>query len=158
MTERKLIHVVAGDENWAPTGDELQAIVKAFQDANYDPEGGIVATREVVRAECPIRMEVLEVDDDTQFVGHSALPAGLRAGREWTHTKTNNVYQVITVSNLNSTKPDFLPTVVYRDKDGAVWSRPLSEFVEKFSPPPTEDETELQYLLQLPPVEYAASL
>lgn len=134
MTTRKVIHLTVGNDNYEPTLEELQKIVELFQQAEFDPLGSWVATSSVVKVDAPIKADVLELDGNTEFVAHAALPDDLNAGRNWTHLKTGNTYEVITVSNLNSTKPDFVPTVVYRDNEGAIWSRPVCEFVEKFEP------------------------
>lgn len=141
MTMRKIVHLTVGNDSYEPTVEEMQAIVKLFQEAEFDPRGSVVATSSMVQVASPIKVDVLELDGNTEFVAHAAPDYWLRAGIEWLHKKTGNLYEVITVSNLNSTQPDFVPTVVYRGRDGAIWSRPVSEFIEKFQGPvPNECE------------------
>lgn len=48
--QRSMTHLVAGDDTWTPTGEELEALVGAFQAAEYDPLGGWVSTRNSVSA------------------------------------------------------------------------------------------------------------
>lgn len=142
MTMRKMVHLTVGNDNYEPTPEELLKIVELFQEAEFDPRGSFVATSSVVKADAPIKVDVLELDGNTEFVAHAALPDDLKAGIEWLHKSTGNLYEVVTVANLNSTKPDFVATVVYRGRDGAVWSRPVSEFIEKFQPPLSDESEE----------------
>jgi hypothetical protein len=142
MTTRKIFHLTVGNDNYEPTVEEMHAIVRLFQEAEFDPRGSVVATSSMVQVASPIKVDVLELDGNTEFISHAALPDDLKAGIEWLHKSTGNLYEVITVSNLNSTKPDFVPTVVYRGRDGAVWSRPVSEFIEKFEPSFTDESEE----------------
>lgn len=134
LNRSHIVHVTVGSDDHAPSYTELEQVVNIFRDVQKEGEGVICTSYENVKVDFPIKVDVLEFEPGTEFVGHSALPSDLKAGRTWTHTKTGNGYEVITVSNLNSTKSDFVPTVVYRDEDGAVWSRPVSEFLEKFEP------------------------
>lgn len=52
---------------------------------------------------------------------------------KWQHKKSGKVYNVICVTNLFATKPDFVQQVVYQDEEMVIWSRPLSEWEDKFS-------------------------
>ena len=48
--QRAMTHLTAGDDQWTPTGEELQALVQEFQSAEFDPLGGWVSTRNAVQA------------------------------------------------------------------------------------------------------------
>ena len=53
----------------------------------------------------------------------------------YTHKETGNLYQVIGFSNMKSEDHSrFPPTVIYEQMDGSltVWSRPITEFANKF--------------------------
>lgn len=43
--QRAILHVMAGDENWTPTDQELANLANLFRDADMDPVSAIVATR-----------------------------------------------------------------------------------------------------------------
>lgn len=43
--QKSILHIIAGDESWLPTNQQLQDISKLFIDADNDPIGAIVATR-----------------------------------------------------------------------------------------------------------------
>lgn len=46
--QRATTHITGGDDIWTPSGEELQALVSQFQQAEFDPLGGWVATRNAV--------------------------------------------------------------------------------------------------------------
>lgn len=48
--QRAMTHLTAGDDTWTPTGEELSALVREFQTAEFDPLGGWVSTRNAVQA------------------------------------------------------------------------------------------------------------
>jgi hypothetical protein len=48
--QRAMTHITAGDDVWTPTGEELHALVSQFQQAEFDPLGGWVSTRNAVQA------------------------------------------------------------------------------------------------------------
>jgi len=48
------------------------------------------------------------------------------------HKESGRIYQVIAISNESANKSGWPVTVVYRDEYQATWSRPLSEFKEKY--------------------------
>lgn len=47
--QRSMSHISAGDDLWTPTTDELMDYVASFQEAERDPLGGWVATRNAVQ-------------------------------------------------------------------------------------------------------------
>lgn len=60
----------------------------------------------------------------------SLLP---KPGSGWIHKEKKSEYEVITVTNVNATKPGWDVTVVYEDiHTGEEWSRPLSIWLEKY--------------------------
>jgi hypothetical protein len=48
--QRAMTHITAGDTDWTPTAEELNMIVAQFQQAEYDPLGGWISTRNSVQA------------------------------------------------------------------------------------------------------------
>lgn len=52
----------------------------------------------------------------------------------WRH-HSGREYVVVTVTNQHSDNPQKFPvTVVYRDGQGRTWSRPVGQFLDKFTP------------------------
>lgn len=51
----------------------------------------------------------------------------------WIHDENGHVYTVICIANPHDT-PKFPATVVYRDADGNVYARPLSDWHRSFTP------------------------
>jgi len=47
--QRAMSHITAGDDIWTPTSEELREIVQQFQDAERDPLGGWISTRNAVQ-------------------------------------------------------------------------------------------------------------
>lgn len=49
--QRAMTHITAGDDLWTPTSEELSILVQQFQDAERDPLGGWITTRNAVQAQ-----------------------------------------------------------------------------------------------------------
>lgn len=49
--QRGSVHIVAGDESWEPTPTELDSLTALFQQADFDPLGAIITTRQGVGIE-----------------------------------------------------------------------------------------------------------
>lgn len=52
----------------------------------------------------------------------------------WRHVKTGAVYMVAVVTNQASTRPEYVPTVVYVSAADVWWSRPLADWHRSFVP------------------------
>ncbi len=61
-----------------------------------------------------------------KFTGNAAFKG------PWRNRKTGDIYTVLFLANANSTRADFVPTVVYRGRNRMIWARPLSEWPERF--------------------------
>ncbi len=46
--QRSILHVIGGDEDWEPTDTELKSLLALFQQADLDPIGAMIATRDDV--------------------------------------------------------------------------------------------------------------
>lgn len=51
----------------------------------------------------------------------------------WVHDENGHTYTIICIANPHDT-PQFPATVVYRDEDGNVFARPLSDWHRSFTP------------------------
>lgn len=49
--QRAIMHITAGNENWTPVDSEMQMLVAMFQQADLDPVGAILATRNDVNVQ-----------------------------------------------------------------------------------------------------------
>jgi hypothetical protein len=47
--QRAMTHITSGDDVWTPTAEEMEALVSAFQQAEFDPLGGWISTRSSVQ-------------------------------------------------------------------------------------------------------------
>ncbi len=50
----------------------------------------------------------------------------------WRH-HTGRMYRVLLIANRDSTRPEYPITVVYRGTNQKIWSKPLSNFLEKMT-------------------------
>lgn len=48
------------------------------------------------------------------------------------HKETGNLYKLLMVTNEEAVRGGWTPTAVYLDGEGSLWSRPLSEFKERY--------------------------
>ena len=55
----------------------------------------------------------------------------VRSGELWLHERTNTLYKIILLTNVNGRNPSNVQ-VVYRDAVNRTWSKPLEEFRTKF--------------------------
>lgn len=69
-------------------------------------------------------------------VPKKALQVIPQPGERYKH-HNGNEYEVIVVSNLDSRRPEYPVTVVYKGENGKVWSKPLADFKAKMSLVPT---------------------
>lgn len=53
---------------------------------------------------------------------------GISVYSKWQHIKSGNIYTVVLITNLDSTKESYPPTICYQGEDGKLWSCPISKF------------------------------
>lgn len=58
----KIVHIIAGADDWTPSMEELQQLVALFQEAEHDPLETVIASRDGIKA------EVIEVPDDSPLL------------------------------------------------------------------------------------------
>lgn len=46
--QRSILHIIAGDEEWEPTDEQLINLTSLFTNADQDPQGAVVATRKAI--------------------------------------------------------------------------------------------------------------
>lgn len=52
-----------------------------------------------------------------------------KIGAEYTHHKNNGVYVVEGIANVDSTRSQYPPTVIYRGvSNGKLWTKPVARF------------------------------
>ena len=57
----------------------------------------------------------------------------LQTNENYIHISSGNTYELLMLTNETAkNNRSFVPTAVYKDKQGVLWSRPISEFLEKF--------------------------
>ena len=86
--QRAIMHIQAGSETWTPINTELQGLVALFQQADLDPTGAIVATRNDVNVgevRCLSGSTIISTDKGLirieDMVKHN--PKELKAGQEF---------------------------------------------------------------------------
>jgi hypothetical protein len=92
--KRQVLHITAGNDEWTPTSDELQAIVNSFMLASLDDKGGVVATSNAVD------VTTIEVDE-----GALVVVNGQQLGRigemPGTEPEEDNAVEVIQLARVN---------------------------------------------------------
>ena len=57
----------------------------------------------------------------------------LKLNKHYLHEKSNNIYELLLLTNINLENKNFIPTAVYKDiKTNVLYSRPIIEFIDKF--------------------------
>lgn len=56
----------------------------------------------------------------------------LTTGSLWRHFG-GQLFRIVCLSNLSAKNPDFVKTVTYIGENGVYWSRPISEFMDRFT-------------------------
>lgn len=54
-------------------------------------------------------------------------------GSLWTHRTNDTEYSIVAIANRQSTRSDYVLTVVYKDRIGNIWCRPFSEWHRSFA-------------------------
>lgn len=62
---RHMIHLMAGDENWTPTSEELQELVELFRDAQV-VGGSVISTSNAVKVKDAVQAEIVYVEPGTE--------------------------------------------------------------------------------------------
>lgn len=60
------------------------------------------------------------------------------------HKESGEMYVLIGITNRAATREGWPVTACYVDRDGNLWSRPMSEFIERFDPYKAPDGTTFQ--------------
>jgi hypothetical protein len=133
--QRTMLHIKVGTDQWNPTDAEVDAIVKKFKDAEVDNKGrALVGTRKGVEVEQLFLDDAPEVTSTAPksdieplpmqfFQPDSGIPVQLSL---WKH-RNGNIYRVLLITNMQSTKEEYPVTVVYEGYvNREIWSRPLS--------------------------------
>lgn len=76
-----------------------------------------------------IDQDIIKMYEDTASNNIVSVPT---IKSKWIHT--NGIkYKVVLITNLDSVNEKYPTTVVYKGKNGKVWSRPLSDWYRSFS-------------------------
>lgn len=115
--QSSILHVTAGSDDWEITSDELSAIVQGFQNADKDPIGSVVGTRnEVTVNEVRQGGEFWKYNDITeQFDGKKLLALGINEAFLSGDMNYNSMEQALSVfmENLRATRDEATNVLFY---------------------------------------------
>ena len=96
--QRPITHIQIGDENWEPKPEDYQSIAQYFIDADQDPLGALVVTRQGLQVdEVRSSSDLWKIDD----VWNTTMPAKLRAlGIGESFVSGDQVYDCVVGSTL----------------------------------------------------------
>lgn len=64
VTNRRVLHITAGDDNWTPTDDELRKICDLFMEANVDDKDLLVTTRNSIEVAGALKASIIMLKSD----------------------------------------------------------------------------------------------
>ncbi len=97
--QRSILHVTAGNEEWEPTDEQLEAITQLFISADQDPQGAVVVTRQGISSE-EVRdgANFWKVSDESDIFANAKMRAlGMNEGLLSGDSSYNNTEQAITI-------------------------------------------------------------
>ena len=66
----------------------------------------------------------------SEFVDMAMYYFQPKPGHTYQHINSN-IYKVLHIANEGSTRPEYPPSVVYQGSNGAVWVKPMDNFMRK---------------------------
>jgi len=79
MADRKVLHIVAGDDNWTPTMEQLEEIRNMFMACTMDEKGGVIVTRnaiEFLQEQPSVKIRVIDFDPGNDLLKLAANVIG----------------------------------------------------------------------------------
>ncbi len=74
--QRSILHVIAGNEDWEPTPDQLNELASLFIAADLDPQGAVVATRQGIEtSEVRSGADFWKISDDWDVFANAKMRA-----------------------------------------------------------------------------------
>jgi len=77
MAERRILHLIAGNESWIPTDEELEAIINQFRDCTFGGDGTILVTRNAVEIHPSVQAKIGFVDPDKDLLRLAQVVTGV---------------------------------------------------------------------------------